>query len=195
LSSENRPSANLEPNWGNWNIHRGSDVPMGMEDWLLDRGSLTSRLVKASEGAFQVRVVHQGWGRPLYSESQLLRTRRAEAALVREVELLGHGTPWVFARTLIPASSLRGGARRLANLGEKPLGAVLFSDPSMRRGPIQVARLQPRHPLFAAATSHLEEKPAELWGRRTLFYLAGKPLLVNEIFLPEIPLVVKEPKP
>ena len=99
---------------------------MGMEDWLLDRGSLTSRLVKASEGAFRVRVVHQGWGRPLYSESQLLNTRRAETALVREVELLGHDTPWVFARTLIPASSLRGSARRLANLGEKPLGAVLF---------------------------------------------------------------------
>jgi chorismate--pyruvate lyase len=169
-------------------------VPTGLEDWLLDRGSLTSRLLKASEGAFKVRLLHQGWGRPLYSESQLLRTRRAEAALVREVELLGHGTPWVFARTLIPASSLRGGARRLASLGDKPLGAVLFSDPSMRRGPIQVARLQPRHPLFAAATSHLQQKPAELWGRRTLFYLAGKPLLVNEIFLPEIPLIIKEPK-
>ncbi|MFC1603318.1 chorismate--pyruvate lyase family protein [Pseudomonadota bacterium] len=194
MSSENRPSANLEPNWGGWQVHRSAGVPIGMEDWLLDRGSLTNRLVRASDGAFRVRVVHQGWGRPLYSESQLLQTRRAETALVREVELLGHGTPWVFARTLIPASSLRGSARRLANLGEKPLGAVLFSDSSMRRGPIQVARLQPRHPLFAAATSHLEQKPAELWGRRTLFYLAGKPLLVNEIFLPDIPLVVKEPK-
>ncbi len=194
MSLENKPSANLEPNWGSWKIHRGSDVPMGMEDWLLDCGSLTRRLIKASEGEFRVRVVHQGWGRPLYSESQLLCTRRAETALVREVELLGHDTPWVFARTLIPASSLRGGARRLANLGEKPLGAVLFSDPSMRRGSIQVARLQPRHPLFAAATSHLEQKPAELWGRRTLFYLAGKPLLVNEIFLPKLPLVVKESK-
>ena len=194
MSSEKRPSANLEPNWGSWQVHRGSDVPKGIEDWLLDRGSLTSRLIKASDGEFRVKVLHQGWGRPLYSESQLLGTRRAETALVREVELLGHGTPWVFARTLIPASSLSGSARRLANLGSKPLGAVLFSDPGMRRGPIQVARLQPRHPLFVAATSHLEQKPAELWGRRTLFYLAGKPLLVNEVFLPDIPLIVEEPK-
>ncbi len=186
MSSKNSSFANLEPNWGSWQMYRGSGVPDGMEGWLLDRGSLTSRLVRASEGEFRVRLLRQGWGRPLYSESQLLHTRRAEVALVREVELLGHGTPWVFARTLIPASSLRGSARRLANLGSKPLGAVLFSDPGMRRGPIQIARLQPRHPLFAAATSSLEQKPAELWGRRTLFYLAGKPLLVNEIFLPEI---------
>ena len=68
--------------------------------------------MKASGGRFRVRVMHQGWGRPLYSESRLLRTRRAEAALVREVELLSAGVPWVFARTLIPASSLRGPARR-----------------------------------------------------------------------------------
>jgi len=45
-------------------------VPAGLEDWLLDRGSLTSRLVKASEGAFRVRVLRQGWGRPLYSERE-----------------------------------------------------------------------------------------------------------------------------
>jgi len=184
--------ANLEPNWGSWQIHRSAGIPIGMADWLLDRGSLTTRLVKASEGQFQVRVLHQGWGRPLYSENQQLQMRRAETALVREVALLGHGTPWVFARTLIPASSLRGPARRLANLGNKPLGAVLFSDASMRRGPIQIARLLPRHPLFIAATCNMMQKPTELWGRRTLFYLSGKPLLVNEIFLPELPLDIKE---
>ncbi len=188
MSPEKRAFANLEPHWGRWQIYRGSDLPKGMADWLLDRGSLTSRLVRASGGDFRVRLLRQGWGCPLYSERQLLRTRRAEAALVREVELLGHGAPWVFARTLIPASSLRGSARRLAHLGDKPLGAVLFSDPGMRRGPIQIARLLPRHPLFAAATRSLGQQPAELWGRRTLFYLAGKPLLVNEIFLPGIPL-------
>ncbi len=192
MSLEAAPVANLEPNWGSWQIHRRSGIPVGIASGLQDRGSLTSRLVKASGGRFRVRVMHQGWGRPLYSESRLLRTRRAEAALVREVELLGAGAPWVFARTLIPASSLRGPARRLADLGEKPLGAVLFADPSMRRGPTQIARLLPRHPLFVAATSSLEQKPADLWGRRTLFYLSGKPLLVNEIFLPGIPLEVEE---
>jgi chorismate--pyruvate lyase len=112
--------------------------------------------------------------------------RYGEVAIVREVELMCGDAAMVFARTIIPASSLRGPARRLGMLGTKPLGEVLFSDPRMRRGPIEVARLQPRHTLFAAATATLEDRPDELWGRRTLFYLAGVPLLVNEIFLPNI---------
>ena len=192
MSPKSPVSANFEPSWESWRSCRRSAIPAGLCGWLSDEGSLTTRLVKASGGDFRVRVMHQGWGNALYSENRLLGMRRGETALVREVELLGRDTPWVFARTLIPASSLRGGARRLANLGEKPLGAVLFSDPGMRRGSTQIARLLPRHPLYGAATVSLAVKPEELWGRRTLFYLAGKPLLVNEIFLPDLPLGTKE---
>jgi chorismate--pyruvate lyase len=112
--------------------------------------------------------------------------RQGGAALIREVELHCEDCPWVFARTVIPATSLQGSARRLAKLGEKPLGAILFADPRVRRGITQLARLQSRHPLFRAAAVHLIEPPQGLWGRRTLFYYAGYPLLVYEIFLPDI---------
>ncbi len=153
----------------------------------MDTSSLTARLKSACGGGFRVRVVRQGWGRPLYSEHRMLAMRRGEIAIVREVELCCDGVPWVFARTLIPAGSLRGPARRLAMLGNRPLGEVLFADPRTRRGTMQIARLLPRHPLFSVATSSLEDMPDELWGRRTLFVLVGRPLLVNEIFLPNIP--------
>jgi len=179
-------TAALEPSWTHWRT-RGVALPDGVDDWLLDPGSLTRRVQAACHGRFRVRLLHQGWGRPLYSETRLLRLRWGEFAIVREVELLCEEMPWVFARSLIPASSLRGRARRLAHLGEKPLGALLFADPNLRRGVTQVARLLPRHPLYGAATGHLEVKPRELWGRRSLFFYAGKPLLVNEIFLPDIP--------
>lgn len=106
--------------------------------------------------------------------------------MIREVELYCGDEPWVFARTLIPASSLTGGARRLARLGDRPLGAVLFADPTTQRRLVQMAKLLPRHPLFGAATDHLSERPTELWGRRTIFRYAGKPILVNEIFLPAV---------
>jgi chorismate--pyruvate lyase len=109
-------------------------------------------------------------------------------ALVRDVELLCDHTPWVFARTLIPISSLKGAARRLTQLGEKPLGAVLFSDPKVIRGATQVARLLPGQPLYETACRHLSDKPDHLWGRRTLFYVEKRPILVNEIFLPPLPL-------
>ena len=112
--------------------------------------------------------------------------RRGEIAILREVELLCDEVPWVFARTLIPATSLRGPARRLAMLGDKPLGEVLFADPHMRRRTMEIAKLTPRHSLFSSATASLELPPAEIWGRRTLFLLAQSPLLVNEIFLPAL---------
>lgn len=178
----------LEPHWGEWRLQRFSAVPAAVADWLRDEGSLTRRVIQAcGNGVFRVRLLHQSWGAPLYSETKILRLRRGEATLIREVELLCDDHPWVFARTLIPATSLKGSARRLTQLGEKPLGAVLFSDPKVHRGITQIARLQPRHPLFAAATANLAQQPQELWGRRTLFYLSKRPILVNEIFLPELP--------
>jgi len=107
-------------------------------------------------------------------------------AIVREVELLCNGHPWVFARSLIPATSLQGGARRLAHLGDRPLGAILFADPLVTRGATQVARLQPKHSLFTSAVANVEQSVNELWGRRTVYHYAAYPILVNEIFLPEI---------
>jgi chorismate--pyruvate lyase len=47
--------------------------------------------------------------------------------------------------------------------------------------------LLPRQPLFETASHHLPERPDHLWGRRTLFYVEKRPLLVNEIFLPTLP--------
>lgn len=161
-------------------------MPEAIYPWLKDTGSLTKRLIGFCQGRFSVRLLHQGWGQPLNTEARLLGTRRAETAMIREVELLCETQALVFARTLIPATSLTGGARRLAQLGNKPLGAVLFADPATQRTRIQIARITPRYPLYAAATDHLQNKPAELWGRRTLFLFAGKPILVNEIFLPGV---------
>ncbi len=179
--------ASLEPNWAALRRVRRSAIPDGVGDWLQDPGSLTARLKNTCPGHFRVRLLRQEWERPLYSETRVLGMRRGEVAFIREVELLCDETPWVFARTVIPARSLRGPARHLTLLGTRPLGEVLFADPRTRRGPMEIARLSPRHPLFAAATAEWAETPHEIWGRRTLFHLSGVPLLVNEIFLPSIP--------
>lgn len=160
---------------------------MRMHAWLRDHGSLTKAIVGRCDGRFRVEVLLQCWGKPLASERKLLGMRAGEVAIIREVKLLCNDGAWVFARTLIPVSSLRGKARQLAFLGNKPLGAVLFSSPSTRRKKIQYARLDNRHALYAQACSHSDHETEDLWGRRTLFEYAGKPILVNEIFLPEIP--------
>lgn len=105
---------------------------------------------------------------------------------MREVHLLCGDTPWVYARTVMPVSALRGRQRRLSRLGNKPLGAALFADPGLQRGEVQVARIGREEALFGRA---LAAPPAEIdaiWGRRSVFRLRGSALLVSEIFLPAL---------
>lgn len=154
-----------------------------LRDWLLHTGSLTRRVQQSCNGCFRVRVEMQGWGRPRLDEYRALRLRLGRIALIREVHLLCDDRPWIFARTIIPVTTLRGRERRLAHLGNRPLGAVLFADPHMQRGPVQVARIPPGSALFAAAVRGLKQRPPEIWGRRSVFRLGGKPLLVSEFFL------------
>jgi len=182
-----------EPHWFELEGGRPPGLPERVHHWLQDGASLTRRVTAACPGRFRVRVISQCWGRVFNSERQLLGLGPRAACLVREVELLCDGRPQVFARTLMPAASLRGAARRLALLRDKPLGAVLFADPHTRRERVQIARFQPRHRLFGVATGHLEVRPESVWGRRTLFRYAGKPILVNELFLPD--LVEREIRP
>lgn len=179
----------LEPHWSDWSQRRYGDLPIAAQAWLRDTGSLTRRVIQhCGNGAFRVRLVKQGWGKPLNSERQALHIRPGRLALVRDVTLLCDDSPWVFARTIIPVKTLKGPARRLMQLGERPLGAVLFSDPKVSRGSTLIAKLTPGHTLFEAASEHLQQTPALLWGRRTLFFVGHRPILVNELFLPDLPM-------
>ena len=110
---------------------------------------------------------------------------REHSALVRQVVLCCGEQPLVYARTVIPASTAQGAQRRYTNLGSRPLGAMLFADRTMRREFVQVALL----PEDDEARKHAVIKGIAaneaVWGRRSVFRVAGKPLLVSEYFLPE----------
>jgi chorismate--pyruvate lyase len=161
-------------------------LPANMACWLFDPASLTARLVSACDSQFHVRVMSQCWGTPLWNEAKRLGMRERQAALVREVFLYCGEQPWVFARTVIPRTTLSGKEKYLANLGSKPLGAVLFAEPNMQRDEFEVTCLRKGDLLFTHAQQLGSDKTSEIWGRRSVFYLSGKPLLVNEIFLPSI---------
>ncbi|MEN0038097.1 MAG: chorismate lyase [Cellvibrio sp.] len=151
-----------------------------MQDWLQHSGSLTARLIDASEGQFHVEIVRQFIGVPELNERKALGMKRPSLALIREVMLCGHNQPWVFARSLLPLSSLTGGLRHLRKQTTRPLGAFLFSQPQLTRSAIAVARISRDH---AYMPDHLIGDD-RLWGRRSVFYLQQKPLLVSEVFLP-----------
>jgi chorismate--pyruvate lyase len=163
-------------------LPRGGGAP---HDWLHDRGSLTSR-IEARCASFSVRVVFQGLRRVNRDERFLIAGGRRARALVREVYLYCGRTPVVFAHSVIAPRALDGEWRRLAGLGNRPLGAALFADPRIRRYPLRQKRLDRRHELYRRACAALPSPPAHLWARRSLFALRGSPILVTEIFLPGI---------
>jgi chorismate--pyruvate lyase len=158
-------------------------VPAQLWDWLLDPDSLTRRLQRACGPRFHVRVLVQGWGSPLAGERRVLGMKRGGRALIREVRLMCGDTPWVFARTVIPVRTLKGRQRRMARLGTRPLGAALFADPGLRRGEVEIARLLPGDGVYEHAVPDSTEA---VWGRRSVFTLRDKPLLVSEFFLPAL---------
>ena len=174
-------------NEAGWAVHtrwRRTQVPHELRGWLLDAGSLTDRLRGACRGCFSVQVIDEGWRRPRRDERRVLAMRPAALGWVRQVRLLCDGDPWVFARTVIPVTTLRGSRRRLLRLGERPLGAYLFADPALQRAEVEMACIRPGQAMFAEATDGLAVSPAAIWGRRSVFRLGGKPLLVSEVFLP-----------
>ncbi|RUQ34180.1 MAG: chorismate lyase [Candidatus Competibacteraceae bacterium] len=161
--------------------------PPDLSHWLFDAGSLTQRLLQRCPGQFRVQVLRQGWTRPDHDEAAALGLRRDAWAWTREVRLCCDEQPWVFARTVIPARTLRGRGRRLTRLGTRPLGAALFTDPGIRRGPLEVARIAAGQSLHQRAVAGCADPSAARWGRRSLFWLDGSPLLVCEIFLSNLP--------
>jgi chorismate--pyruvate lyase len=186
----NNPSAAFrEPHWTRLRDRRLPGTQARIHAWLADPGSLTRSVIATCRGRFRVELVAQRHDSAWPSEVAILGAGPAQATWVREVRLHCDRDAWVFARTLMPICSLRGPLRALTQLGRRPLGEVLFSDPTTRRLRVEVARITPRHRLFAHATAHLRRPPPAIWGRRTLFAYGGERILVNELFLPDVPVL------
>ena len=99
--------------------------------------------------------------------------------MVREVALLLGGTPVVFARSVLPISSLTGSLAHLRRLQNRPLGAILFSHPGMHRSPFELARI----PGNSSYLPDYLRQAGPAWGRRSRFEIDDKGIMVSEVFL------------
>lgn len=142
--------------------------------WLRVEGSFTRALQKQCTRSFHVEVRQEGFGPPSLEESRRLGIPLRQHAWIREVRLCGDGEPWVLARTVIPLNCLEGEGRRLLHLGNKPLGAYLFTSPHWERGPLETGLCNP----VTAGQPEL--------ARRSLFSGHHSSLLVGEYFLPAL---------
>jgi chorismate--pyruvate lyase len=99
---------------------------------------------------------------PYKCENQLLNSPENKEIIVREVELLGNQKPVVNARSLIPMTE---DTIDILKIGSRPLGEILFDDPKIERGHLEVGSFQ------------------NSWARRSTFTIGKTNLLVTEIFL------------
>lgn len=144
-------------------------LPKPWRSWLLDKGSLTLNLKSIAPGRFSVKVLDTHFGRASLSEANALSIPIRQMVYVREVALCIDTIPVVLARSVIPKSTLTGSERQLLFLKNKPLGEYLFKHKHMIRSPIEIKK-----GLVNGET---------VWGRRSIFKLNNKSLLVSEYFL------------
>jgi chorismate--pyruvate lyase len=156
-------------------------IPSPLVSWLFDTSSLTARLINLCGSGFSVRVISQHYQKLDSTEASAMALPQVDSALVREVVLCCNNQPLVYARTVIPVTTIKGSLRKYANMGNRPLGAMLFADRTMQREAVEVSVLPAAH----NASQYTKSNDA-IWGRRSVFRVSGKPLLVSEYFLPEL---------
>ncbi|AWY38431.1 chorismate lyase [Pseudomonas putida] len=164
-----------------WNSigHWRSSMAATCRDWLFDRGSLTRRLKALSDNQLQVIPLREEAGPLLPQECRLLGVPPGTIGWIREVYLSGFGRPWVYARSVIDHLNCEVSDSELLQLGNIPLGHLLFGDPPYQRSEIEVCRYRDA----CNAGSH----PADpLWARRSVFRREQTQVLVHEMFLPAL---------
>ena len=165
-----------------WQPPEHCTVNDNLQNWLIDPNSLTARLKRHSQ-QFRVQVLGQQV-QPCSEAEANQDILPGQPVLVREVLLFCDQIPQVFARSLLPLSSLTGEEQKLAHLGNQSLGQVLFNNPKLKRKCIVVARFDSTSSIFTLAQYYQLPSRDSLWGRRSVFVLENKPLMVAEVFLP-----------
>tara|TARA_R110002051_G_scaffold17586_2_gene51309 strand:+ start:166191 stop:166718 length:528 start_codon:yes stop_codon:yes gene_type:complete len=154
----------------------------GLIDWLCDQGSLTLRLTDAGANDFRVELLAQSSQPAREDEARALGLPPGEPVWVREVLLHTGGAPRVFARSVAPLAAISASNIDLQSLGSNSLGLLLFSNPDVSRGPLQISRYP-----SAWLPSPWREQAAKCWARRSHFSDGQLQLLVCEVFLPGWP--------
>jgi chorismate--pyruvate lyase len=175
---------NREPLWLENRPGLRHKLPENVQSWTYESGSLTRRLRNCYGEAVAVKVLLQHWSKPFLSERRLLKLPKHHYSLIREVLLHVDGKPLILARTIIPASTIKVVKSNLSHLGNRPLGEVIFSYPKLERTAMDVALISRSMWTQPAISEAVIDQP--IWGRRTVYAIAHKHMLVSEFFLPEI---------
>lgn len=166
-----------------WRLPHSESIPQPLLAWLTDAGSLTEKL-KALPGDFQVQVLAETEAFADEHEYQAMGLAK-QPVIIREVLLYCAEVPLVYARSIIPVPPENTPAE-LTQLGNKPLGELLFNRHDIELGPIEIAEFTNNAPV-CQLNQQLHGSNATLWGRRRSFHLPEQAILVAEVFLSKAP--------
>ncbi len=173
-----------EPEWRGHRQGTQHCLPQKVQSWAYETGSLTQRLRRHFGSFVNVTVLSQRWQTPFIGECRQLDLPAYRYALVREVMLHAGGVPLLLARTAIPQQTIKVAHRNLAHLGSRPLGEVIFSYPDLERISLELTLAEQnlwRPEILQQAKIH-----HPVWGRRTIYAIQQRPMLVSEFFMTAI---------
>ncbi len=173
---------NREPAWKIDHPGIKQTMPLNIQSWVYEQHSLTERLRRHYGSAVKVDILFHDWRPAFMSESRQLKLSPQRFNLTREVLLHANGIPLILARTILPEKTIRAAHRNLSHLGTRPLGEVIFSYPNLERCDLNLALLTPDQ--WSQELRQRVSIDENIWGRRTVYRIKKKSLLVSEFFLP-----------
>ena len=173
-----------EPQWHEHRKGAHHCLPENVQSWAYESGSLTQRLRDYYGGEIEVKILFHEWRMPYLSEYRLLKLPLRRYGLTREVLLHTGDKPLLLARTVIPNDTIKAAHRNLAHLGTRPLGEIIFSYPDLERITMDLALIP--ECAWTAQAGQIANINEPIWGRRTVYAIQNRSMLVSEFFLPEI---------
>ena len=162
------------------------ELPNVLGDWILYPGSFMKRLQRYGAESPRIQLLRQAWQFPAPGEKAELGMTERAYALIREVLIQSEGKKWMYARTVFPRSTLTGKQLCLARLKTRSLGSVLFKEPTIQRSSFDVVCLSKNMLFHQYVLQQAKLDVDTLWARRSTFVLHQKPLLLTEVFLPDV---------
>lgn len=175
-----------------WSEAALPSLNINLEKVITHSGSLTQYLQQRCSD-FSVKVLGENDSLAELDELAILSLSSTVLVKIRTVYLYGQGQPLVYARTVIPFATWFDEDLRLYQLGDTPLGKILFAkDHPAARGGFQFAFLSKEYfSKYAIAPGEGFFSQGSLPARRSVFSWGERKLLIAEAFLPQFLSLVK----
>lgn len=156
--------------------------------WLTEPYILSAHL-KAVAKNYQFELLNESV--VAIAEDDAMALGGQQKAWVRTVCHKDDGVATVFGRVVVPEATYEMYEAEFGSLDSNPIGeSLLFHNREVRRGPFEFIKIERGNPYYAYCFEENDEP--FLWARRSVFYWRKLPLIVIEVFKPNLPAFVPQ---